>query len=239
MRSLSEDLHSPNTAGQFGPDVYARWRASSLGDITDMLEHRLIFRTAGEITGQAVLDAGCGDGTLMRLCARFGAMQVAGCDSDERMLRRARAPDVHHTAILDPIAARLDHLPFADASFDLVTCVTVLTFVPDPVSALREIARVLRPGGRLVLGELNRWSVWAVRRRIRAWFGAALWSAARFRSARTWRGLITEAGLQVEEEAGAIFYPPSTRLARLMAPADRVLGQWTTCGAAFCPTAAR
>ena len=56
--------------------------------------------------------------------------------------------------------------------------------------ALREIARVLNPGGRLVIGDLGKWSLWAASRRIRGWYGAEMWRAARFRSAGELRRLI-------------------------------------------------
>jgi ubiquinone/menaquinone biosynthesis C-methylase UbiE len=62
---------------------------------------------------------------------------------------------------------RAEQLPFEDASFDLVIAVTVLGFVPDAQRAVGEMARVLVPGGRVVLGELGRYSVRAAERRVR------------------------------------------------------------------------
>ena len=89
----------PNTAeatpssGQFGPDVYAAWRHSSLGEITETLELRLILRLAGPLQGKSVLDVGCGDGTLALVAARHDAARVVGCDPDPRMIARARAQE--------------------------------------------------------------------------------------------------------------------------------------------------
>jgi 2-polyprenyl-3-methyl-5-hydroxy-6-metoxy-1,4-benzoquinol methylase len=60
-------------AGQFGPEVYAAWRTSSLGEITEALEHRLIFRLTGSLQDCDVLDVGCGDGTLALRIAANGA----------------------------------------------------------------------------------------------------------------------------------------------------------------------
>ncbi|MDJ0947337.1 MAG: hypothetical protein QNJ94_00300 [Alphaproteobacteria bacterium] len=45
------------------------------------------------------------------------------------------------------------------------------------------MARVLRPGGRFVIGKLHKWSSWAAQRRLRAWLGSALWRRGRFRTA--------------------------------------------------------
>jgi SAM-dependent methyltransferase len=95
------------------------------------------------------------------------------------------------------------------------------------------MARVLRPGGRLVIGELGKWSTWAAARRIRAWLGSRLWRSARFRTARELRALAAEAGLATEALRGAVYYPRSALAARLLAPCDRALGRLTTFGAAF------
>lgn len=71
-------------------------------------------------------------------------------------------------------------MPFPDASFDFVLAGTVLCFLRDAQAALREISRVLVPGGRLVIGELGRWTAWAAGRRIRGWQGDPTWRRARF-----------------------------------------------------------
>jgi SAM-dependent methyltransferase len=221
---------APPPAGQFGPDVYATWRRSSLGEITEALELRLILRLAGPLQGKAVLDVGCGDGTLALIAARHGAARVVGCDPDPRMIARATA---RGAADIGFAVARSQALPFADGSFDVVTCITVLAFVPDAAGAIGEMARVLRPGGRLVIGDLGPWSYWAARRRVRGWLGAALWRGARFRSAGALAAMARRAGLTVDAINGAIFYPPWTAVARLMAPLDPALGAVTTLGAAF------
>jgi ubiquinone/menaquinone biosynthesis C-methylase UbiE len=224
-------------AGQFGPAVYADWRASSLGEITEALEHALLFRQAGAVAGRDVLDAGCGDGTLARAFAAAGAARVVGVDADARMIARARAA----TAPGGPgfAVADIGRLPFADASFDVVSVITVLAFVPDAAGAVRELARVLRPGGVLLIGDLGKWSFWAARRRVRGWLGALLWRGARFRTAGELRALARGAGLEVAATEGAIFYPPSQALARRMARWDPALGRCTTFGAAFIAIAAR
>lgn len=220
-------------AGLFGPGAYSAWRASSLGEIVETLERRLLLRLAGDLRGRAVLDVGCGDGTLTLALARAGAASVAGCDIDPRMIthaaaRAARQQDAIHYTVAD--AARL---PFADRSFDLVTVVTVLAFVPDAEGAVREMARVLKPGGGLIVGELGKWSPWAARRRLRGWLGSKTWRAATFRTERQLRDLAQAARLKVEQASGAIFFPPWLPLARVLAPCDAALGERTTVGAAF------
>jgi SAM-dependent methyltransferase len=230
---MPDPTRAPPPAGQFGPAVYAGWRRSSLGAITEALELRLVLDLAGPLRGRAVLDVGCGDGTLALALLRAGAARVAGCDADPRMIMRARGQAAGAGGAVDLAVGRAEALPFADGSFDVVTCITVLAFVPDPAGAIREMVRVLRPGGRLVIGDLGKWSFWAARRRIRGWFGAALWRAARFRTAGELAGMARGAGLAVTDVRGAIFFPPWEPLARLMAPFDAALGRLTTLGAAF------
>lgn len=220
-------------AGQFGPDIYAAWRVSSLGEITEALEHRLILRLAGPLHNRSVLDVGCGDGTLALVSARNGAARVTGCDTDPRMIVRARDRAIRGDARIDLLVARAQALPFPDNRFDVVFCITVLAFIPDTGNAIREMARVLRPGGRLVIGDLGKCSLWAARRRIRGWFGAKMWRAARFRTAKQLAAMAEGAGLAVGSINGAIFFPPWTALARVMAPVDPSLGEVTTLGAAF------
>jgi ubiquinone/menaquinone biosynthesis C-methylase UbiE len=227
-----EDRRQPTgPAGQFGPEVYATWRGSSLGEITEDLEQRLLLRLAGELHGRNVLDVGCGDGALTQAFVRGGAASVVGCDIDPRMISRAVSRATQEEQVVHYTVADTVDLPFADQSFDLVTVITVLAFVHDAEGAIREIARVLRPGGSLIIGDLAKWNSWAAWRRMRGWLGGAkTWRAATFRTATQLRGLARSAQLRVEHVSGAIFFPPWLPLARLLAPCDAALGEWTTQG---------
>ena len=96
-----------------------------------------------------------------------------------------------------------------------------------------EIARVLRPGGRLVIGELGKWNQWAAARRIRAWLGSPLWRRGRFRTPGELRHLAQQAGLVAGPVHGAIYYPRWQKGAQLMAPYDSTFSRLTNVGAAF------
>lgn len=97
----------------------------------------------------------------------------------------------------------------------------------------QEIARVLRSGGRLVIGELGKWNTWAGARRIRAWLGSQLWRQGRFRTANELRHLAEQAGLVVRTVRGAIDYPRWCVAARVLGPLDPAFGRLTTVGAGF------
>ena len=218
--------------GQIGPKAYDAWRATLLGRITEAIEQHLVLKLMGELRDARVLDAGCGDGALVCAVASRGAV-ATGLDPDPAMLAaaRMRAGGAHVQA--EFVEGRVEQIPFGDASFDVVVAVTVLCFLTDASGAVREMTRVLRPGGRLVLGELGRWSLWAMARRVRGWLGAATSKAARFRSAGELCALAESAGLSVTVIRGAVYYPPIGTLARIFAPLDPWLGRVTTFGAAF------
>lgn len=211
---------------------YARWRSSRLGQITDALEQQLLLELLGAVAGKALLDVGCGDGALALRLARRGAA-VTGLDADPVMIASARRRTASEAAQLRLIEGQAERLPFNDATFDSVLAVTVLCFIRDAERAVAEMVRVLRPGGRLIIGELGRWSLWAAHRRLRGWFGDPTWRAATFRTATELRGLARVAGLDVVEIRGAAHYPPCELAARVLAPVDLWIGRQTTFGSTF------
>jgi ubiquinone/menaquinone biosynthesis C-methylase UbiE len=161
-----------------GPDAYARWRASEIGAITDRLERQLILGLVGDVSGCRVLDVGCGDGEFAVELEKRGAI-VVGIDASAEMIEAAKSRSKSQNADIDFQVAMAEHLPFPAGDFDVVTAITILCFVDDAAPLFQEIARVLRPGGRLVIGELGKRSTWAAGRRIRARLGSRLWRRGR------------------------------------------------------------
>ena len=97
---------TPPPSGQFGPEVYAAWHRSSLGEITDKLEQRLILSLLEPLHGRSVLDVGCGDGTFARVYAHSGADRVHGCDPDFRMIAHVHTWNMRDHAAIGLVVAR-------------------------------------------------------------------------------------------------------------------------------------
>ncbi len=109
-----------------------------------------LFRKAGLDHMARLLDLGCGTGVLEPELRAFSPAAITALDIDPGRLRFAR----RHTAALDKLSllqADALRLPLAPASFDACLCHFVLLWLPDPLQALRELARVTRPGGSLLL----------------------------------------------------------------------------------------
>jgi demethylmenaquinone methyltransferase/2-methoxy-6-polyprenyl-1,4-benzoquinol methylase len=105
--------------------------------------------------GDRVLDAACGTGDLAIADLKAGASRVTGLDFSEAMLVRARKKTVARTAVLEWVQGDMLALPFADATFDAATVGFGVRNVADLELALRELRRVLRPGGRLAILEIT------------------------------------------------------------------------------------
>lgn len=109
-------------------------------------------------TGQRVLDIAAGTGDLaLAFAKRVGATgQVWMTDINAAMLQRGRDRLIDRGVLLPTAVADAHHLPFADNSFDCVSVAFGLRNMTVPLDALREMQRVLKPGGRLLVLEFSR-----------------------------------------------------------------------------------
>ena len=146
--------------------------------------------------GDRVLDACCGTGDLALAAERVGG-RVTGLDFSEAMLARAR----RKSQSVEWVRADMLELPFADATFDAVTVGFGIRNVADLEAGLRELARVLKPGGRLGCLEITR-PRGALRPFFRLWFD----------------GLVPLAGKALPGGAAYAYLPASVR--RFPGPED-------------------
>lgn len=152
----------PASERAFDPvaQLYDAWFDTPLGHTVDELEKDLLYRLADLRPWERAVDVGTGTGHFALDLEALGATVVA-VDLSLPMLAvaRSKAPLAH--LVCGDAAA----LPLRDGGFDLVFSVTMLEFVANPERALSEMWRLVRPGGRLVIGMLNALSPWAWARR--------------------------------------------------------------------------
>ena len=108
---------------------------------------RVVMKRLQGITGRRILDVGCGPGLFSEPLARSNFL--VGVDLSENMLRLARG-------ILKPVGGEGEHLAFQDELFDITLSIETLQHVGCPEIFLKELARVTRPDGRIILSSLNR-----------------------------------------------------------------------------------
>jgi len=130
----------------------------------------------GDVAGRRILDVGCGPGFYAEELVRRGA-EVVAIDTSPKMLTLARRR-LKGRAVLQQ-ADLAGRLPFPDQDFDDVVCALVIHHLADREAALREIYRVLRPGGRLLLSTTHPTMDWlrkggsyfAVQQEVDIWGG--------------------------------------------------------------------
>lgn len=133
---------------------YDAWFESPWGRYAWRIETAAVLRALGPLDGRRVADIGCGTGRLLGALTGRGA-SVVGIDTDPAVLTLAAT-----RALV--FRADANRLPLASASMDATVTVATLEFTASPAQVLAEMARITRPGGRLVAAVLNPASLWGI-----------------------------------------------------------------------------
>lgn len=208
-------------------DSYGWWDKSCLlfqitNERLDYIESRVerVFGKAA-LRQQEVLEIGCGGGLLCEGLARRGAM-VVGIDPSQNALEIART-HVQQSGLGQ--IAYFEHgysesLPYADGSFSVIVCLDVLEHVRDPKATLKEVARVLAPGGTFIFDTINRTLaarialLWIGERLHNNGLTPGLHDYHKFIKPNELRALLTENDLDVQEMTG--FMPHGFKDGRLI-----------------------
>jgi len=175
---------------------YEAWYDTPRGGMLLDIEIRCV-RPLMEKLARPRLEVGLGTG-------RFGeALGVRyGLDPSWEALGRAQARGI------EVVLGVGEHLPFRTCSFGAVLVAFTLCFVQDPRLVLREIRRVLVPGGGHVLGFLPRGTSWADLYARRGAEGHPIYRTARFYAKEDVDALLSKSGLQIIERRSTLFQPP-------------------------------
>ena len=143
--------------GQLAFDEETGKRLEALYRIGDAVRRRRLVRAAlGAAPGERILDVGCGPGfycaELLEEVGPDGS--IMGLDSSPHMLALAERRCGEHDNV-EFGEAEATSLPVADGSFDAALCVQVLEYLPDVSACLADLYRALRPGGRLVVWDVD------------------------------------------------------------------------------------
>jgi ubiquinone/menaquinone biosynthesis C-methylase UbiE len=220
MADLSDNW-SARTIGRLGGGIYdfaveREWLARPAGLALWATDTGLLFdtiRTVGDLPdGSAVLDVPCGGGLALRGLRNGQHIRYVAADISPDMLARTR----RQAAALDRddiefTEANIERMPFGDSEFDVCLCFNGLHCLPDPAAAVREIARCLKAGGRLLGDAVVRGAGIRQDLAIAAFRRAGLFGPGG--TADDVQHWLTAAGLHVErlQRSGAVVHFAATR----------------------------
>jgi len=199
FEGLPRHYDRAGAALSFGQDP--RWRAALVAAVPVGL-------------GDHVLDVATGTGMVAAALVRRTGCRVTALDQSEQMLGglRARlAADATLAARIEPLLAQAEALPFPDGAFDALTFTYLLRYVDDPAATLRELARVVKPGGTVAMVEFGVPPRRALRALWRLYARAGLPTLGRLLS-RDWQNVGSFLGPSIE---GFWERLPPARLAEL------------------------
>lgn len=211
MTGLSEHARQQVEMHRNVAHMYRRRSAWAFAEAFQQERNDILMSLAPERPGGRALDLGCGTGVMLdRLARRYAC--VAGLDLSMEMLEGYDLSNLREGLSVLLVRGDMTRLPFASGQFDTVVCRSALHHMEDELGVLSEIARVLGPDGRLVLGEPANDNL--LTRAARAWvkrrpsFGT-IHTIDRAYTRGQLRALLAAAGLEVRREVrfGFLAYP--------------------------------
>ncbi|HEY7798450.1 MAG TPA: bifunctional 2-polyprenyl-6-hydroxyphenol methylase/3-demethylubiquinol 3-O-methyltransferase UbiG [Hyphomonadaceae bacterium] len=214
FRAIAADWWSPT--GKFAP--LHRFNPVRLTFIRDtaVAHFRLDDKTRRPLEGLRLLDAGCGGGLVTEPMARLGAHAV-GVDAGDANIKAAMVhADAVHVDVDYRVGTVEGLIAAGEKPFDIVLALEVIEHVADPAQFLDDCAKLLAPGGLLVMATLNRTAkAFALAivgaEHVLRWLPAGTHEWSKFVTPEEARSALEKAGLAVDQPVGVSFSPLSGR----------------------------
>lgn len=185
---------------------YDSWFKPARGQVIDALEKEALVKALDDRHYKSALDVGIGNGRLLPIYASH-ADRVTGMDiSSEQLAQASEAARVLNIQFEAKLCQEASKIELDDESFDLIICSRVLQHVFNWRESLAEFARILKPGGNLVLLTYNRYSIYGLKKLYQNKFVNP--TKGRFQNALAMRSELKKNGLQIEYLAGALIGQP-------------------------------
>lgn len=185
---------------EWSPGFWQGWRESSnpYRRYKSERDRRLVLKSLELCDGDRVLEVGCGYGWISEALWNSARIEWTGVDRADAMIRRLAA--VYPERAARALLADARELPFRNSEFDKVLCTGVLMHIAENARAVRELVRVLRPGGRLVCSINNALSPFSFP--VRVWNWRKTGFVQKFQLPPVFRRHLSDAGLRLEGMAG-------------------------------------
>jgi SAM-dependent methyltransferase len=185
---------------EWTPEFWQGWRESAnpYRRYKSERDRRLVLELLKPGNRDRILEVGCGYGWISQALWEAADIKWTGVDLSAEMVGRLRAAYPERAARALLVDAR--KLPFRDGEFDKVLCTGVLMHIAQNQLAVRELLRVLRPGGRLLCSINNALSPFSLP--VRLWNSRKKGFVQKFQLPRSFRRELSEEGLRVDGTAG-------------------------------------
>lgn len=161
------------------PEMYDAWYETPFGSYADQLEKKLISKLLPEVNRKLILDVGCGTGNYSITLAAMGAY-VVSIDSQLAMVAVAKERSRKLRLDLEVVLSDAGTLPFRVGVFDLSVSILALCFIRVPRYVIEEMRRTTKQTGGLIVGTLNKWSLYGIGKKIRSLFIESSYRSAIF-----------------------------------------------------------
>jgi radical SAM protein with 4Fe4S-binding SPASM domain len=186
---------------------YEDWFKTPIGSRYNAVAKKRIFSLINVKPGDKILEVGCGTGNYSLEISKLGA-EVVGVDASEWMLRIAIKNARVNKVNLIPKHSDAQNLPFPDGTFDAIMSINMLEYSQNSQKAVHEMIRVLRKGGQLILGVLNKNSLWGLTRSVKGVLGIEAYFGAGFLGKRELISLLPKEQIEGINLISAIYFPP-------------------------------